>query len=318
MATYKIPQDVEAEDKLLGPFTLRQFIYIIIVFISGWLSFLLARNSITLVFLPLTITPALFFGLLVVLGVKNSAQPAESYLASLVRFYFKPHKRIWNQEGVMENVRITAPKSVELHQSDNLSTGEVRSRLKQLATTMDSRGWSSKDPRFQTNIVIPTQSVIEGDRLISLSQLPGQLAPLEIHPQDDVMDESASPIAAHFDKMIKDQQKHVIDDAVAHMNDPSFNPYPQMTQRVIQPVDDDSIQGSVSRNKAGNKKTRPKKTEANHIPKYQFQDSSAAASAPDPAITNLVNNASDLSVQTLATEAQRLKSLESGDEISLH
>ena len=30
MATYKVPQDVEAEDKLLGPFTFRQFIYLLI------------------------------------------------------------------------------------------------------------------------------------------------------------------------------------------------------------------------------------------------------------------------------------------------
>ncbi len=30
MAVYKVPQDVEAEDKLLGPFSMRQFIYLII------------------------------------------------------------------------------------------------------------------------------------------------------------------------------------------------------------------------------------------------------------------------------------------------
>ncbi len=32
MATYKVPQDVEAEDKLLGPFTFRQFIYLMVIF----------------------------------------------------------------------------------------------------------------------------------------------------------------------------------------------------------------------------------------------------------------------------------------------
>ena len=30
MAVYKVPQDVEAEDKLLGPFSFRQFIYLIV------------------------------------------------------------------------------------------------------------------------------------------------------------------------------------------------------------------------------------------------------------------------------------------------
>ena len=30
MAQYKVPQDVEADDKLLGPFSFRQFIYLLI------------------------------------------------------------------------------------------------------------------------------------------------------------------------------------------------------------------------------------------------------------------------------------------------
>ena len=34
MAVYKVAQDVEAEDKLLGPFSFRQFIYLIIVVIA--------------------------------------------------------------------------------------------------------------------------------------------------------------------------------------------------------------------------------------------------------------------------------------------
>ena len=30
MAVYKVPQDVEAEDKLLGPFSFKQFIFLIV------------------------------------------------------------------------------------------------------------------------------------------------------------------------------------------------------------------------------------------------------------------------------------------------
>jgi len=40
MATYKVIQDIEAEDKLVGPLTLRQFIYAAIAAICGYLSFL--------------------------------------------------------------------------------------------------------------------------------------------------------------------------------------------------------------------------------------------------------------------------------------
>ena len=31
MAVYKVPQDVEADDKLIGPFGFRQFIYLLMV-----------------------------------------------------------------------------------------------------------------------------------------------------------------------------------------------------------------------------------------------------------------------------------------------
>lgn len=30
MAQYKVPQDVEADDKLLGPFSFRQFVYLLV------------------------------------------------------------------------------------------------------------------------------------------------------------------------------------------------------------------------------------------------------------------------------------------------
>ncbi|MCF0232804.1 MAG: PrgI family protein, partial [Enterococcus sp.] len=30
MAQYKVPQNVEADDKLLGPFSFRQFIYLLV------------------------------------------------------------------------------------------------------------------------------------------------------------------------------------------------------------------------------------------------------------------------------------------------
>lgn len=300
MAVYKIPQDVEAEDKLLGPLTIKQFVYMIIVFVSGWLTVIVAQSTITLIFLPLTLTPALFFGFLVFLGVRNSAQPAESYLAALVRFYFKPHKRIWNQEGVMDNVRITAPMTVARQYSDNLTKGEVTSRLKVLANVMDSRGWAAKDPRFQANVILPTHYVEGEDRLLSFSQLPAMSQQSADAAQTDVMDDTASPLASQFDDMIQQKQQQHRQAAVSHMNDPSYEPYPDMRQRVVSPLGDEPA--AIARPDIAD----------------QTPAQPPAPPAPDATIAKLVDNASDLSVQTLAAEAQRLKSLESGDEISLH
>lgn len=311
MAVYKVPQDVEAEDKLLGPLTIKQFVYAIIVFISGWLTVVVAQKPLTLIFLPLTLTPALFFSFLIFLGIKNSAQPAESYLAAIVRFYFKPRKRIWNQEGVIERVQVTAPKTEAKQYTDNLSQTEVTSRLKSLANIMDSRGWAAKDPRFQPNIILPTDPA--GDRLLDISQLPAMTQKSDDAAQQDIMDETLSPLAAQFDSMIAETDSVYKQRAVKNMNDPSYNPYPQMHQHVIDPAGKKGLKKTKSAAKSP--KTENEKSEMKNEPQP-----SAPAPAPqiDPALSNLVDNASDLSVQTLATEAQRLKSLEAGEEISLH
>lgn len=140
MALYKVPQDVEAEDKIVGPFSLKQFIFILLFFASGWFAFILSRIALPFGFIMLPFL--IIFG---VLGfVMRKDQPVEVYLAALVRFYLKPHKRIWDQEGYEQRVIITAPKIIERRRTKDISQEEVHSRLSRLANVVDSRGWSAK------------------------------------------------------------------------------------------------------------------------------------------------------------------------------
>ena len=62
MAVYKVPQDVEADDKLIGPFSFRQFVYLIIVALAITLAWGLSKLFIGLSIIPLPII--LFFGAL--------------------------------------------------------------------------------------------------------------------------------------------------------------------------------------------------------------------------------------------------------------
>ena len=87
MASYKVPQDVEADDKLLGPFTFRQFIYLMIVFGMIVLAVALFQVFPLLAIIPIPI--ALFF-IILALPIKKD-QPMETYLAALLSFYIKPH-----------------------------------------------------------------------------------------------------------------------------------------------------------------------------------------------------------------------------------
>jgi hypothetical protein len=138
MAVYKVPQDVEADDKLIGPFSFRQFIYLIIVTLAGVAAWGLYQLFPLLVVIPLPVI--IFFGALALPLRKD--QPMEIYLAAMVSFYLKPRKRLWDADGVESLIEITVPKIVEFERTKNLSQGEAQERLGYLAEIVDSQGWA--------------------------------------------------------------------------------------------------------------------------------------------------------------------------------
>lgn len=141
MATYKVPQDVEADDKLLGPFTFRQFIYLMIV--GGCIMLAVGLFQIYPILAVIPIPVILFFGVLA-LPIKKD-QPMETYLAALWSFYTKPNKRYWLPGQSESTILITAPKKVEAPRARNLSSDEAGHRLSFLADLVDSEGQAIKN-----------------------------------------------------------------------------------------------------------------------------------------------------------------------------
>lgn len=138
MSVYKVPQDVEAEDKLLGPFSFRQFIYIIIAMMGVALGWGLSKILLPLAVLPLPIV--VFFGALA-LPLKKD-QPMEIYLAAILSFYLKPRKRLWKADGMQSLIEIVEPKTTDELRTKDLDQDEAARRLSYLANLVDSRGWA--------------------------------------------------------------------------------------------------------------------------------------------------------------------------------
>lgn len=198
MATYKVIQDIEAEDKLLGPLTLRQFIYAALAFIFGYLSFLVITKGapiMAIVFIPFTG----MFGFFAWPWKRD--QPTEVWALARIRFFLKPRVRIWNQTGVRDLVTITAPKKIEQVFSNGLSETEVKSRLRALADTIDSRGWAVKNVNVNMYGQSNPLGQEDSERLISLSSLPQAVSDLDIQASDDML-EASSPVSRQFDTMI--------------------------------------------------------------------------------------------------------------------
>lgn len=199
MATYKVIQDVEADDKLVGPLSVRQFIYASIAGLCGWLSFMAVAKGLAV--LMIVLVPIMLFTAFFALPW-GGEQPTELWALAKIRFMLKPHKRIWDQSGTKDLVTITVPKKVERMLTDGLSQSEVRSRLAALADTIDSRGWAIKN----ANVNLASGSVGGGmqpsDRLVVAAQMPQQVIDVDVRPSDDVLDTVANQTAHNLDAMI--------------------------------------------------------------------------------------------------------------------
>lgn len=204
MATYKVIQDIEAEDKLLGPLTLRQFIYAIIAIGSGAIIFKIATVNwlFALPFVPHTI---LFFVLAAPFG---HDQPSEVWLLARIRFFLKPRRRVWDQSGLKQLVTITVPKKIERQLTNGLSQTEVKSRLEALANTIDSRGWAIKN--VNVNLFSQPSYVLaqtDSDRLIDPTTISQDVQNFDVRADDDMLDIQNNSTAQHFTQLINQSQQ---------------------------------------------------------------------------------------------------------------
>ena len=164
MAVYKVPQDVEADDKLIGPFSFRQFIYLIIVAIGIAGAWGLSRLFIPLAIIPL---PIIVFFAALALPLRKD-QPMEAYLSAVVSFYFlKSRKRLWQPDGIDSFVTIIPPKDADKILTKNLDEDEATKRLGYLADLVDTHGWAIRgagatpDTSINTDLYYESQQTVD-------------------------------------------------------------------------------------------------------------------------------------------------------------
>ncbi|MDB5163221.1 MAG: uncharacterized protein JWN28_829 [Candidatus Saccharibacteria bacterium] len=316
MATYKVPQDVEADDKLIGPFSFRQFIYLIAVVLAGIAAWGLAQIFIGLAIIPLPVI--VFFGALALPLRKD--QPMEVYMAAMVSYFLKPRKRLWDPEGIETLIEITAPKTYIENRTKGLSQSEAEQRLGYLANIVDSGGWAIRGTNAAPSTSINNDIFIEAQSAV------------------DVFDDNNS-VAQSFNHMMAEKTIQAKEEAVElmkttqfaptpppavslmpvlNMEMPEFDPYPtDIQQTVIQPLNDPSHMAEQNIQQAP--VIAPKPTPAARVtptaPIPTKQTSVTTSDSPVPAdIINLVNN-TDLTVATLQSEGHRIhKKLEDQSE----
>ena len=140
MAQYKVPQDVEADDKLLGPFSFRQFVYLMIC--GGLIATSVGLFQLLPVLAIIPVPFILVFGA-IALPLKKD-QPMETYMAALVSYYLKPHTRKWTPGQRESTIQITVPKKIEETRAREITGEEATHRLSFLADIVDTEGYAIK------------------------------------------------------------------------------------------------------------------------------------------------------------------------------
>lgn len=324
MAVYKVAQDVEADDKLIGPFSFRQFVYLIIVAISIGLAWGLGQVFIGLAIIPLPII--LFFGALALPLRKD--QPMEVYMAALVSYYIKPRKRLWESDGIESLVEITVPKVVEVHRAKDITESEAEQRLSYLADIADTEGWAIRHaampfpavntPMANDEYFAAQQTEDVLDENGGVSQTLGQMI-------DRSDEQRKQQMVARMQQQFTQQSQQayvppIADPYAALGSSPApstqtqvdasvqYNPYPnQIHQAVISPI--------YQKNQAA--QSTPSQPP---VPMSQTDDQNTSTIAVSPDIISLANN-TDLSIETIQREANRIQERDDKDDevfISLH
>lgn len=300
MAVYKVPQDVEADDKILGPFSFRQFIYLIIVCLAGGMSWGLAQLFLPLFVIPIPII--VFFGALALPLRKD--QPMETYLAAMVSFYLKPHKRLWDPDGIDSLIEITAPKTPEIQRTKDLSQEEARRRLSYLSEIVDTKGWAVRgagvqapnspmrsDAYFEAQ---QTEDVMDDENTIN-KMFEAKLEKSNSTRHDAMAKLATGQPSDYFSGSIEGPEIAAAASQDSNI-DLTYNPYPNIQQRVIQPHSDlSNLSSTLATNTDDDVPATINETPA--------PDTSAKQPLAD--IINLATN-DDLSIATIAREANRI------------
>ena len=291
MSVYKVPQDVEAEDKLLGPFSFRQFVFLIIAVIGIAIAY-----GLSTILLPLAIIPVpiiIFFGALA-LPLKKD-QPMEVYLAAVISFMLKPKKRLWQPDGIERLVEVIAPKVEEKTYGNNYDQAEVQRRLSYLANLVDSQGWSIRgvnNPNSSMRADLFNEGQAANDILDENSTTAQNINHLinqsDVRRRQEVIQkmqtgQSTTPPPTQTPQTPQPSQP----DNPIPVAPLQMNPYPTMHQSVLNPVSGRPAANAPVQTQP----TATPQTSVNEVP---------------PAIIELANNR-DLSIETIAREANRIQ-----------
>ncbi len=142
---FQVPQNIDLEDKIIGPLTLKQFI---ILLVGGMFDYMFYTFFSTGLFIILAIPTTLFT--LALVFAKVQEEPFPKFLASLTLFALKPKILTWGKTPkpkIIENKKAKKKKAIQ-----KVAKG---SDIERLSRIIDTQGWNGTAARPTSKPVIP-------------------------------------------------------------------------------------------------------------------------------------------------------------------
>lgn len=274
MAEHVVPQDVEAEDKIIGPFGIRQFIYLAIAGGFGVISYFLIMANVMLA--PVAAVLILLGLFLIILSLPlRKEQPTEIYLAAVARYALKSQTRTWIADGEMPIVEIAAPTIDTTAKIKEIPSDEVSRRLSFLANISDTQGWSTRGATAPLNQAIENSNLNEDfayDAVNASDILDDSRISSSI---DNKLDQSASQIRQNAMQMMANAEQQIAESAAQSAMAQSM-PQPAPAPPSAQPM----VYEQYTPQPVAYEQPTPQPISQPEPPQYQPYDQSAYAQPP--------------------------------------
>lgn len=133
---FKVPQNIDMQDKIIGPLTLSQFFYLLFGGLIIYILFnKLVLNGLGFIFFVLAIPIGLFSFALAFIKVQD--QPFPSFVTALIKYLQTPRARIWQHYSPPAKLQNPNPKS----QKEKIAKPKKQLdsvRVQELSTILDA------------------------------------------------------------------------------------------------------------------------------------------------------------------------------------
>ncbi|RLC37282.1 hypothetical protein DRH29_02580 [candidate division Kazan bacterium] len=144
----KIPQNVTKEDKLVGPLTLKQFLYVLagsfLIFVVY--QFYAQENLAIQLYFAEFILIALLIAIATILMafIQINGRPFEVFLLNVLKYFMVPRQRSWHKEPRKHvaaiKVRAKDIKDTKSEIKERKSGREFKTQIEKLASILDTGG----------------------------------------------------------------------------------------------------------------------------------------------------------------------------------